>query len=112
MDNCQKCDKDIYENGTEVFFTHTIYADDLETWINKVAEESGQKVDWHYYAGRAIILAMGDICKVKVAICNNRKMHDEFYAKAVRALGASFTEEFINYQIEDMWRYNRQRHNL
>ena len=55
MDNCQKCDKDIYENGTEVFFTHTIYADDLETWINKVAEESGQKVDWHYYAGRAII---------------------------------------------------------
>lgn len=107
-----QCNNEVYQEGIEVFFTHTIDAEDVERWVQKIAEESGQKVDWHYYAGRAIVLAIGDTEKVKAAICNNRQMHDEMYSKAVHALGVSFTDEFINVQLEDMWRYNKQRHGL
>ena len=107
-----QCNSNVYENGTEVFFTHTIAADDVEKWVRTIAQESGQQVDWHYYAGRAIILAIGDLTKVKTAICNNRAMHDTFYSQAVHALGSDFTDDFIKGQLEDMWKYNCQRHSL
>ena len=58
-----RCDKDIYDNGTQVFLTHTISGKDIEKWVQKIAEESGEKVDWHYFGGRAVVLALGDLKK-------------------------------------------------
>lgn len=106
------CNQEIYDNGQEVFYTHTIYSEDVERWVRQIAKESCQKVDWHYFAGRAIVLAIGDLIVVKKAIVSSRPLHDRFYTKAVKALGTSFTDEFIRYQLEDIWKFNRNKYQL
>jgi hypothetical protein len=106
MDNMSdRCDQDVYNNGVEVFLTHTIAAKDIEKWVQAVAKLSGQKVDWHYAGGRAIILTLGDTYKVKEAIKNLRSMHDEAYRKASSEFkfGSSSETERI---IEGIWRYS------
>jgi len=110
--SADRCDQEIYNNGQEVFYTHTIYSEDVERWVRQIARESGQQVDWHYFCGRAIILAIGDLIIVKKAIVNCRPLHDRFYTKAVKALGASFTDEFIRYQLEDIWKFNNSKYGL
>lgn len=51
-----------------------------EAWVQRVAEESEQRVDWHYVAGRANVLYIGDYARVREAIevllpllANNRR---------------------------------------
>lgn len=39
-----------------------------EQWIQAVAKESGQRVDWHYSGGRVNVLYLGDHAKVVAAI--------------------------------------------
>ena len=100
-----KCDSDVYENGTRVFLTHTISAKDVEKWVKAVAEKSGQKVDWHYVGGRAVILALGDLEKVYDALSALRRMHDEMYRKAsAKFLGGDARETDII--IDGIWKYN------
>lgn len=81
------CDKEIYEKGEHVFTTHTIPSNAMEEWVKKVAERSGQRVDWHFVAGRAVVKALGDISKVKQAIQELKPEHDRLYQKAVTKLG-------------------------
>lgn len=40
----------------------------VEEWVQAVAKESGQPVDWHYSGGRANVLYLGDFKKVQAAI--------------------------------------------
>lgn len=100
-----KCDFDVYTNGTTVFLTHTIRAKEIEIWVQKIALDSGQKVDWHYVGGRAFVLSLGNLNKVKATILANRKMHDDFYKKAVSKLRI-FNEQEISRTIDGIWRYN------
>ena len=67
--------------------TNTIPSNAMEGWVKKVAERSGQRVDWHFAGGRARILALGDIAKVKQAIQELMPEHDHLYAKALKKLG-------------------------
>ena len=39
-----------------------------EEWVQAVAMESGQRVDWHYSGGRANVLFIGDYDKVFAAV--------------------------------------------
>jgi hypothetical protein len=32
----------------------------MERWVQSIAKDSGQRVDWHYFAGRAVVKALGD----------------------------------------------------
>lgn len=99
-----KCDSEVFEHGTQVFLTHTLAAADVETWVQKIAADSGQKVDWHYAGGRANVLTTGDTKLVKQAIANNRELHDEFYRKAVEQYKDS---EMINLNVlHGIWKYN------
>ncbi|MEX0935212.1 MAG: hypothetical protein WDZ70_02720 [Candidatus Paceibacterota bacterium] len=70
-----------------MFTTHTIPSNAMEEWVKKVAERSGQRVDWHFVAGRAVVKALGDISKVKQAIQELKPEHDRLYQKAVTKLG-------------------------
>lgn len=63
-----KCDPDVYKNGTYVFLTHTIRSWMVEAWVEEVAKTSGQKVDWHFVGGRAVVKALGDLDAVYTAI--------------------------------------------
>jgi len=78
------CDPKIYEEGEVVFVTHTLFATDVEAWVKKLAEASGQPVDWHYVAGRVVIKALGDLSKVKQAIQALMPEHDAAFEKNLR----------------------------
>ncbi len=80
--NSDRCDEDVYKNGKVVFVTSTIPTDELNKWVSRVARLSGQKVDWHWMAGRAVVLALGDLVKVKAALREMMHMHDSMYVKA------------------------------
>jgi hypothetical protein len=102
-----ECDKEIYEKGIVVFITHTMSSKDIEDWVQIISVESGQKVDWHWYAGRAAIKALGNIKQVKSAIKNNRAIHDQSFSKALEKFEhcKGHTDENER-TIQGIWDYN------
>lgn len=71
------CDRDVFENGAVVLVTHSISSNRMERWVQKVASNSGQRVDWSFCGGRAVVKAIGDICKVQQAIEALMPEHDQ-----------------------------------
>lgn len=85
------CDSEVFAKGAVVCSTNGIPSNAMESWVKKVAAESGQRVDWHFARGTAIVLALGDIAKVKEAIVKLTPEHDELYLRAVeKALGKDY----------------------
>ena len=80
------CDRRIYEAGTCVLISNTIPSNAMEGWVRKVADLSGQPVDWHFVAGRAVVKAMGDLRKVREALETLKPEHDALYKKAFKSL--------------------------
>ena len=80
------CEAGVYKNGEVVFITNTIPSNAMEGWVRKVAELSGQRVDWHFFGGRAVVKALGNIGKVLEAIEELRPLHDQLYFEAVQKL--------------------------
>lgn len=76
------CDGDIFSNGTAIFLTHSIPSCAMEGWVQHVAKDSGQRVDWSFTGGRAIVRYLGDGAKVRAAIMSNINEHDRLYRKA------------------------------
>ena len=74
-----KCDAEVYERGEYVFTTHSIPSNAMEGWVKQVAEKSGQRVDWHFVGGRAVVKALGDIGKVMDAIRELMPEHDRLF---------------------------------
>lgn len=66
------CDQDVRQNGKAVLMTHTFESEEIEDWVQLVAKESGQKVDWSWMGGRAVVRALGDLNKVYSAMGRNR----------------------------------------
>lgn len=66
-----------------MFQTHSIGSMwDIEAWVQRVAKISGQPVDWYFAGGRVMVLALGDLAKVRAAIRKLMPEHDAMYAKA------------------------------
>ena len=76
------CDGEIFKDGTVVLVTHSIPSNAMEAWVRKVAEISGQRVDWHFSCGRAVVKALGDLAKVKAALEQMAPEHDRLQAAA------------------------------
>jgi hypothetical protein len=85
-------DTNIYENGECVMVTSTIGSNAIEKWVKRVAKRSGQPVDWHWFGGRALILALGDISRVKSTIVAMMPEHDRLYTDAVRKLSPDMVD--------------------
>lgn len=62
-----RCNQEVYENGEAICHFHASAAV-TEPWVRKVAAESGQRVDWHYMAGRATVRYLGDRERVRSAV--------------------------------------------
>jgi len=56
----EKCDEDIYNNGTLIAVLDACKYR-AEMFSVAVAKDSGQRVDWHYAGGRAYVAALGNI---------------------------------------------------
>jgi|SRR5579885_208534 len=107
----QDCDREVYEKGEVVFLTNTIRSARMEEWTQKIAQDSGQRVDWHMFAGRCVMKALGDLHAVKKAIVNNKDMHDQYYREA---LVSSFKddEEWVTESVWGIWKYNMENYDL
>lgn len=70
------CDDEVFRSGTHIFTTHSIPSNAMEGWVREVAERSGQRVDWYFVAGRAVVKALGDIVAVRVAVKELMPKHD------------------------------------
>ena len=74
MSDPSKCEKDIYENGQMVAMIAGPRSATIEDWVTGVREASGQRVDWHFAGGRAIVLAIGDLPRVAATIRERREL--------------------------------------
>jgi hypothetical protein len=54
------CNTDLYEDGVCIAMYATYGSNHFNLLIEKVANESGRKVDWHYFGGRARVLTMAE----------------------------------------------------
>ena len=63
----EECNKEVYEHGKTIAVMGDVAGEIVEVWCKLVAKESGQKVDWYYMGGRAVIKAVGDLKKVDLA---------------------------------------------
>jgi hypothetical protein len=65
-----KCNQEVFENGKPLLLVDTGEvggAAVFELWVQGVARDSGQPVDWHYSGGIAQVLALGDWNKAQDA---------------------------------------------
>lgn len=72
----QPCDPTVYNYGTHVATWESFGAPVVEAFVQRIAELSGQRVDWYYAAGRVIVKALGDteqLDRVRAAI---RELHE------------------------------------
>lgn len=67
MTNPDTCDTEIYEKGEPVAIITGSRAD-IESFVQRIASRSGQRVDWHYVGGRAVVKVLGDAHSVRDAI--------------------------------------------
>lgn len=105
MSDLEPCDTDIYENGECVFITHTIRSPQIEEFVVKVREESGEPVDWHFAGGRARVLTTGDVSKVRDTLLANRELHDQLFKSRINR-GFNESQEQIQRRIDGVWRFN------
>ncbi len=70
-----ECNPEILRDGTIVAFAETHGANAFEAWIQRVREDSGQRVDWHYVGGRAVVKVIGDAVAVKQAMVDLQHLH-------------------------------------
>jgi hypothetical protein len=62
----EPCADNVFKNGHSVGVLDACMHR-AETFVQAVAKESGQQVDWHYSGGRANVLYVGDFGKVAAA---------------------------------------------
>lgn len=77
--SAEECDEEVYRNGEIVCTFHASKAV-TEEWVKKIAEISGQRVDWHYVGGYAVVKYLGKRAPVVRAVEAHK---DELFNKAV-----------------------------
>ncbi len=51
----------------------------IERWVQKIAATSAQPVDWHFAGGRVMVLALGNLARVRAAIREHMPEHDAMF---------------------------------
>lgn len=54
------CDIEIFERGTVILSFHGPKSSMIEDWVKGIATKTKTRTDWHFYAGRAIVVVLGD----------------------------------------------------
>jgi len=95
------CDPKVYEKGKTIFVSASIPSNAFERWVTKVRLLSGQRVDWFFCGGRAVVKYIGDRSRVKEAIEQLLEEHNKLQYEAVLKMSSGIAEEWKpNY----MWR--------
>ena len=100
-----------WSEAEDVFITHTISNIDMEVWMKEVRKMSGQEVDFYNSCGRTGIHTLGDPQKVKIALRETRKIHDNGYIKAVLEVAPEKSVITIREQLDNLWSWNNEKFN-
>lgn len=68
LDQPKPCDPFIFRTGHHIATWQSFGMFEVEGFIERVREFSGQPVDWHYAGGRVVVLALGNLDRVRAAI--------------------------------------------
>lgn len=79
----EPCDQDVFTYGRVMFITNSIPSNAMERWVKEVASISGQRVDWSFFGGRAVVRALGDLGLVHDALAQLKPKHDDLWRTAV-----------------------------
>lgn len=56
-----RCDSRVFADGKIIALLGSVHSEVMEAWCRRIAQESGQKVDWSFSGGRAVVKALGDL---------------------------------------------------
>jgi len=59
------CNKKVYREGEHIATIIDLEPIEIEEVVKSAAEESGQRIDWHYFGGRAVVKALGNLEKAR-----------------------------------------------
>ncbi|HLC77639.1 MAG TPA: hypothetical protein VJH92_00765 [Candidatus Nanoarchaeia archaeon] len=59
------CDKKVFKKGYHLATIINLSAVEIESIVKSAAEKSGARIDWHYFGGRGVVKALGDLEKAK-----------------------------------------------
>jgi len=62
-----QCNANVFKSGKTICAVDG-RSEPVEEWVQRVAKESGQAVDWHYSGGVANVLFVGDHARVLAAV--------------------------------------------
>jgi len=60
-----ECDKKVYKKGEHIATIINLESDEIERLVKSASNDSGQRIDWHYFGGRAVVKALGDLDKAR-----------------------------------------------
>lgn len=86
------CNAKVFKHGHTAMITAGIPSNAMERWVRQVAELSGQRVDWHFCGGRAVVKYLGDGVKVLAAIRELMPEHDRLQDVASESMWASLSD--------------------
>jgi hypothetical protein len=98
-------DPEVEERGQVVFHTKLKDRKMIQVWVERLAQASGQKVDWHFLGPSVCVLAAGDLGKVKLAIVQLIQEHDDCYMKELRSdpVGKYLPDAFVTLPRPEWW---------
>lgn len=83
---------DARERGEIVFVTSLVRPQELTAWVRRVADRSGQLVDWHYHddGARMVVRCRGDRGEVESAILALLSEHNTLFRAAQAERGVYY----------------------
>jgi hypothetical protein len=78
------------ERGEIVFVTSLVGPQELTAWVRRVADRSGQLVDWHYDGARMVVRCRGDRAEAESAILALLPEHNTLFRAAQAARGVFY----------------------
>lgn len=73
MSDMGKCDPEIYNHGVPVAMIADRNAQAIQDLVETIAQQTKQRIDWHYVGGRGIVKVIGNSDLVRDAFrpyCN------------------------------------------
>ena len=65
LDELPDCNQKVYSKGEHIATIINLKPTKIEDIVKSAAKKSRQKIDWHYFGGRAIVKALGNIKRAR-----------------------------------------------
>jgi len=65
LDSIPNCDNKVFSKGEHIATIINIKPSEIEEIVKLSAKRSKQKIDWHYFGGRAVVKTLGNVEKAR-----------------------------------------------